>query len=102
LDLADITLGPGHDGGYYLIGMKQPQPALFDGIAWSTEQVIPQTLTRCRQLGLDVHQLPGRYDVDVEADLVRLRRDLERDPDLAPSTWRFFQEGFATAAILFP
>lgn len=91
LDAADITLGPGHDGGYYLIGMKRPHPALFEGIEWSTELVIPQTLARCRQLGLAVHMLREWYDVDVEADLARLRRDLEREPALAASTWRFFK-----------
>ena len=76
LDHADVTLGPGHDGGYYLIGMKQLHPELFQGITWSTEQVIPQTLAICRRLGLTVHQLPEWYDVDVGADLERLDRDL--------------------------
>jgi rSAM/selenodomain-associated transferase 1 len=92
LGTADITLGPGHDGGYYLVGMKRPYPDLFRGIAWSTEQVIPQTLAICRRLGLAVHQLPEWYDVDVAADLARLRRDLARDPASAPRTWSFLQQ----------
>lgn len=92
LDTADITLGPGHDGGYYLIGMKQPHPDLFRGIAWSTENVIPQTLAICRRLGLAVHLLPEWYDVDVAGDLDRLHRDLARDPDSAPRTWSFLQQ----------
>jgi rSAM/selenodomain-associated transferase 1 len=92
---ADITLGPGHDGGYYLIGMKQLHPELFQGIAWSTERVTHQTLAACQRLGLTVHQLPEWYDVDVEADLDRLRRDLAQDPAAAPRTWAFLrQEGF--------
>ena len=91
LDTADITLGPGHDGGYYLIGMKQPNPDLFRGIAWSTEQVIPQTLAICCRLGLAVHQLPEWYDVDVAADFARLNHDLARNPALAPRTWSFLQ-----------
>jgi rSAM/selenodomain-associated transferase 1 len=91
LGTADITLGPGHDGGYYLIGMKRRYPDLFHGIAWSTEQVIPQTLAICRRLGLAVHQLPEWYDVDVAADLARLYRDLARDPASAPRTWSFLQ-----------
>jgi rSAM/selenodomain-associated transferase 1 len=86
---ADITLGPGHDGGYYLIGMKRLHPELFQGIAWSTEQVIPQTLAACRRLGLSVHQLPEWYDVDVAADLERLRHDLARNPASAPCTAAF-------------
>jgi glycosyltransferase A (GT-A) superfamily protein (DUF2064 family) len=89
LDGADITLGPGHDGGYYLIGMKRLHPDLFQGISWSTEQVIPQTLELCRRLGLSVHRLPEWYDVDVEADLERLRRDLARHPESAPHTSAF-------------
>jgi len=91
LDGADVTLGPGHDGGYYLIGMKRPYPRLFQGIDWSTEQVIPQTLAACRALGLSVHRLPEWYDVDVEEDLGRLRRDLAQDPALAPHTGAFLQ-----------
>jgi rSAM/selenodomain-associated transferase 1 len=89
LGTADVTLGPGHDGGYYLIGLKRPHPALFQGIAWSTENVIPQTLAICRRLGLAVHELPEWYDVDVAGDLARLHRDLARDPDSAPRTWSF-------------
>jgi rSAM/selenodomain-associated transferase 1 len=91
LDRADITLGPGHDGGYYLIGMKRHYPGLFRGIAWSTEQVIPQTLAICRRLGLSVHHLPEWYDVDVAADLERLHHDLQRDPSLAPHTRVFLE-----------
>jgi hypothetical protein len=89
LDGADVTLGPGHDGGYYLIGMKRLYPELFQGIMWSTEQVIPQTLATSRNLGLVVHQLPEWYDVDVGADLDRLRQDLSLNPALAPCTSDF-------------
>jgi rSAM/selenodomain-associated transferase 1 len=91
LDRADVTLGPGHDGGYYLIGMKRPYPELFQGIAWSTEQVIPQTLAIARRLGLAVHCLSRWYDVDVGEDLPRLRRDLQRDPAAAPRTWDYLR-----------
>jgi rSAM/selenodomain-associated transferase 1 len=91
LDDADITLGIGHDGGYYLIGMKHLHPELFEGIDWSTERVIPQTLAICRRIGLRVHELPEWYDVDVEEDLDRLRSDLARDPHAAPRTWAFLR-----------
>jgi rSAM/selenodomain-associated transferase 1 len=91
LDRADVTLGPGHDGGYYLIGMKRLYPELFEGIDWSTDQVVPQTLTACRRLGLTVHQLAEWYDVDVAADLERLRGDLRHEPERALCTWNFLQ-----------
>lgn len=95
---ADITLGPGHDGGYYLIGMKKIHPELFQGIAWSTGEVIPQTLKICRRLGLRVHQLAEWYDVDVGADLARLHRDLAREPEAARCTWAFLQQRVTTAS----
>jgi rSAM/selenodomain-associated transferase 1 len=91
LNSAAVTLGPGHDGGYYLIGMTEPHPELFRGIAWSTPQVIPQTLAICKQQGLVVHCLPEWYDVDVADDLARLRRDLERQPAAAPHTAAFLR-----------
>jgi rSAM/selenodomain-associated transferase 1 len=92
LERADVTLGPGHDGGYYLIGMKVLYPGLFQEIAWSTERVIPQTMVVCRELGLAVHKLPEWYDVDVEADLNRLSRDLAREPASAPRTHAFLRD----------
>ena len=91
LDSADVTLGPGHDGGYYLIGMKRLHAELFDGIPWSTEQVVPQTLAVCRRLGLKVHLLSEWYDVDVAADLDRLTADLARRRSAASCTWQFLQ-----------
>ena len=66
-----IVLGPSTDGGYYLIGLKRPHRRLFEGIDWSTERVLAQTLARARDLGLEVHQLPSWYDVD-DADALRL------------------------------
>jgi rSAM/selenodomain-associated transferase 1 len=91
LDHADVTLGPGHDGGYYLIGLKRLEPALFRGISWSTERVVSQTLSICDDLGLAVHQLPEWYDVDIRSDLDRLRADLERNPEAATHTWGFLR-----------
>ena len=92
LDHADVTLGMGHDGGYYLMGVKHLYPELFQNIAWSTERVIPQTLEVCRRLKLKVQRLPVWYDVDVEADLMRLRRDLKENPASAPHTRAFLKK----------
>lgn len=73
---ADVILGPAEDGGYYLVGLAQPAPALFEDIAWSTGGVLEATLARARGLGLRERLLPTWYDVDTPADLDRLRRDL--------------------------
>lgn len=73
---ADVVLGPAEDGGYYLIGLARPAPALFEGVAWSTGGVLAATRARARGLGLREHLLPIWYDVDTPADLGRLRREL--------------------------
>lgn len=66
----DLVLGPTADGGYYLVGLRQWQPSLFDDIAWSTEQVFAQTCDRAAQLNLSVATLPQLRDVDYPEDLV--------------------------------
>jgi uncharacterized protein len=65
------VLGPSSDGGYYLLGLKNPHRRMFDDITWSTERVAEQTLERALEIKLDVHLLPEWYDVD---DIDCLRR----------------------------
>ncbi len=64
----DMVLGPSTDGGYYLLGMKSPAPALFRGIAWSTDTVCAATLEKIQAAGKSVFLLPELTDVDTEAD----------------------------------
>jgi rSAM/selenodomain-associated transferase 2/rSAM/selenodomain-associated transferase 1 len=71
---ADLVLGPARDGGYYLIGMRTSHPALFEGIAWGTDAVLPQTLAQARRAGLSVHRLRPLADIDHPEDLVVWRR----------------------------
>lgn len=64
----DVVLGPARDGGYYLIGLAAPRPALFRGIAWSTPVVAVETRARARALGLSCHLLRRLRDVDTARD----------------------------------
>jgi rSAM/selenodomain-associated transferase 1 len=64
----DVVLGPATDGGYWLIGLREPHPELFAGISWSTGEVMRQTLERTRAAGLKTHSLRELADVDTEAD----------------------------------
>lgn len=73
---ADIVLGPTRDGGYYLIGMKQPQPHLLRQVQMSTPHVLNDTLALAKTSGLDVSLLPTWYDVDTIADLQHLKREV--------------------------
>ncbi|MEM6452668.1 MAG: TIGR04282 family arsenosugar biosynthesis glycosyltransferase [Cyanobacteria bacterium P01_D01_bin.105] len=73
----DVVLGPASDGGYYLIGLRQPPNSipdtpikmLFQDIDWSTPRVFTQTLQKVQQLGLSCAQLETLSDVDRPEDL---------------------------------
>ncbi len=69
LATADLVLGPATDGGYYLIGLRRPIPALFAGIAWGQETVLCETQTRAEELGLATSLLTPLSDVDRPEDL---------------------------------
>lgn len=65
----DVVLGPTKDGGYYLIALSEPHPELFEGIAWSTDRVLAETLAQARSAGLAVRVLETLADVDEFADV---------------------------------
>ena len=69
LDEHDVALGPATDGGYYLIALKGPEPELFRGIAWSSPDVLTETLDRAAKRGLSVRVLRTIGDVDTVEDL---------------------------------
>lgn len=67
----DVVIGPALDGGYYLIGMKCAHDMLLRDMPWSTDQVLPTTLARCKDAGLNVHMLGPLSDCDMPEDLAR-------------------------------
>ena len=69
----DLVVGPADDGGYYLLGMNQLHPELFDNKDWSTATVLPDTLADAARLGLRVAQLLVLHDVDSGRDLAAWR-----------------------------
>jgi uncharacterized protein len=79
----DLVLGPARDGGYYLIGLGQRRPALFEGVAWGTGSVFATTMERAAALGLSVRVLEERRDIDtledVRAEWARLRPLLDME-----------------------
>ncbi|MEM0991728.1 MAG: TIGR04282 family arsenosugar biosynthesis glycosyltransferase [Bacteroidota bacterium] len=68
LEQHDFVIGPAKDGGYYLLGMRTLQPAVFENIAWSTDQVLPTTLERIKTLGKSYFLLPTLSDIDYWED----------------------------------
>ena len=77
----DAVLIPVADGGYVLLGLRAPCPALFSEMAWSTPAVAAETLRRLAALGLNVWLGPTLHDIDEPADLRFL-----------PGSWNFRSE----------
>ena len=76
----DVVLGPGYDGGYWLIGVREQHPGLFDDIPWSTEGVLDATLERCSELALKTRLLEPWRDIDTTDDLAILADRLDTLP----------------------
>ena len=71
LQARDAVIGPATDGGYWLIGLNAPCPALFENIKWSTSDVLPKTLEKANEAGLSVQLLRELTDVDTGEDWER-------------------------------
>jgi uncharacterized protein len=74
-----IVLGPSHDGGYYLIGLKRAHSQLFYEIRWSTSSVFTETLEAAKAADIEVVVLPLWYDVDDGETLELVTAELLRD-----------------------
>ena len=73
-DGADAVLGPATDGGYWLLGLRRHEPALFTDMPWGTQRVAALTRERMAALGWRVVELAARDDLDRPGDLARLRQ----------------------------
>jgi len=85
LDHYDLVLGPCDDGGYYLIGLRKMIPQIFENVPWGTSEVLKTTLALSPRTMTTL--LPLSYDIDLPADLDRLRQDVQnnKDPNLQHS-----------------
>lgn len=68
LDEHDFVIGPADDGGYYLLGMRNFEPTVFDHVAWSTEEVLNQTIQNIKALNKNYALLTVLSDIDYEED----------------------------------
>jgi glycosyltransferase A (GT-A) superfamily protein (DUF2064 family) len=86
LRASPAVLGPGEDGGYYLVGLRRDVSAArrrraFLEVRMGGESVLEHTRTA---LG-DVVELAPWPDIDTAADLEQLAARLARDPSAAPA-----------------
>jgi rSAM/selenodomain-associated transferase 1 len=91
---ADVVLGPTQDGGYYLIGMKRPQPRRLRQVQMSTSHVLADTLVLAQASNLIVRLLPTWYDIDTIDDLLRLDGEIHGSSKngSAPATRRWLAQ----------
>lgn len=87
----DAVVGPADDGGFYLLGVRRYPTGLLDGVRWSAPDTLSQTLDRLHGARMSVARLAPWFDVDVPADLERLRRLLAAGSHHAPRTWEVLQ-----------
>lgn len=71
----DAVVVPVEDGGYALIGMREPQPGLFADMPWSTAAVMAETRRRLTHLSLSWREPARLWDVDLPEDVERLKRE---------------------------
>lgn len=82
----DVVLGPATDGGYWLLGTRQPHPALFEDVPWSTGEVAAVTRARARRLGLSLAEVETATDVDDPGGLAALAAYVAAHPGELPRT----------------
>ncbi len=81
LNESDVILSFASDGGVTLMGARIPWPDMTH-LPWSTDLLGVELENICCKKGLEVAKITPSYDVDVEADLLKLKQDLENDSRL--------------------
>lgn len=76
LEQNEMVIGPSTDGGYYLIGMRKHCFNVFANIPWSTSSVLADTIRQIEAQGISYGLLPPLTDVDDDASLQTLVKDL--------------------------
>jgi glycosyltransferase A (GT-A) superfamily protein (DUF2064 family) len=69
---ADATFGMAEDGGFWLLGLAEVEPALVLGVPMSRSDTGARQLARLYQAGLRVARLPDLADVDAAAEAERV------------------------------
>jgi hypothetical protein len=73
---ADAAFGAAEDGGFWILGLRRPDPGLMLGVPMSEPVTGRAQLVRLTQAGLRVHLAPELVDVDTFTDAARVARQV--------------------------
>jgi rSAM/selenodomain-associated transferase 1 len=77
LNTKEVVLGPTFDGGYYMIGMRNPYPEIFDGIRWGSPNVYKETACILDRKNIEWQELELSYDIDTIENLEQLYLEID-------------------------
>jgi len=72
---ADAWFGPATDGGFWAIGLREPDPSLFPGVPMSVPETGAVQRSRLLAAGLRTRDLPTLTDIDTIAELTSVSRE---------------------------
>ena len=72
LDKNDLVFGPAEDGGYYLLGLNNIFPAIFEEKEYSHQHVLNEAIDEVEKFGMSYHLLERLHDIDTMEDLKRV------------------------------
>jgi uncharacterized protein len=72
---ADAVFGPARDGGFWLLGLRRPDPGLIHGVPMSQTHTGRGQLSRLLRANLRVRLAPELIDVDTAADAREVARE---------------------------
>ncbi len=86
LEINDVVIGPAEDGGFYLLGLNGPFPALFEGKEYGHDKVFDELMTSIQELELEYHLLEKLNDIDTLEDvkdtsLMKILEEPEEDEE---------------------
>ena len=93
LETGDIAIGSTSDGGYYLIGMKQPHKAVFHVEGYGGSSVYENTVAAAEAAGLTVAAAMCCDDVDTPEDLRQLLETIDPESHTGRCLQGLKQEG---------
>lgn len=83
-DGIDVTVGPSSDGGYYLVGLREPHPEVFalPDESWGGPEVFARTLAVAGEAGLTLGMLRAERGLHDPADVAAFLADPLTPPEI--------------------